>query len=201
GGGGRGAGGPDEPVPEGAWGSATSASTVSREALEEAAVLPDRYSQPLTTRQKVMRGVFAAAALGVVVLVLALGAGWWLSSRQARTLKNLEEYAASAEAKKKIGPEGAAALYVALGEFHLRSKRPGGAKEAQTYFQKAVEALTPQGGETAVKESERDALLADIALLQADLGVGQEKFEKQVQMTWKDAQEAIGKTLRAMHHS
>jgi hypothetical protein len=191
---------PDEPAPEGAWGTATSASTVSREALEEADVLPDRYYRPLTTRQKVMRGVFAAAGLGVVLFILVLGVGWWLSSREARALKDVESYAGSEAAKKKVGPEGVAALYAALGEYHLRSKRPGGSKEAQAYFQKAVEVLTPQGGEAAVKESERDALLADVALLQADLGAGQEKFDKQAQFSWHDTQLAVSKTLRAMRH-
>jgi hypothetical protein len=187
---------PDEPAPEGAWGSTVSASTVSREALEEAAVIPDRYYQPLTTRQKVMRGLLAAAALGLVALLVSLGVGWWGRARESRSVMNVEEYAASAEAKKKVGPEGVAALYAALGEYQMRSRRPGGARDAQTYFQKAVETLTQPGGEAAVREKERDALLADVALLQADLGLGQEKFEKQQQFTWSEAQKAAGKTLR-----
>src|SRR5262249_30504172 len=60
----------EPPPPEGAWGTATSASTVSAQALLEAEAVPDA-EEGLTRMQWAMRGLIAAA---VLVLV---GAGVW----------------------------------------------------------------------------------------------------------------------------
>jgi hypothetical protein len=185
---------PDEPAPEGAWGTAA-ASAVSREALEEAQVIPDKYWRPLSTRDKIMRGVYIGAAVLCAVIVVVLGFSWWFSSREARSVKNVETYANSPEAKSTIKPEGVAALYAALGEYHLRAKKAGGAKEAQTYFQKAVDAVSQED------TSERDAVLADVALAQVDLGGSKEEITATTRLDWKEAQAAVGKTLRAMRNN
>jgi hypothetical protein len=190
---------PDEPVPEGAWGTATSASTVSREALEEADVLPDRYSQPLTVQQKIMRGLLIGAGVVAFLIVLGVGIGWWLSSRETQTVKSVQDYANSEAATEKIGREGVAALHVALGEYHLRTRRPECAKEAKKEFAKAIEILTPQDG-AAAKDSERDAILGDLALLQTDLGGTKDEIDKTTRLNWNETQGEVGKTLRAMHH-
>ena len=190
---------PDAAVPEGAWGTA-SAGTVSREALEEADVLPDRYQVPLTVHEKVARGIMIFVAVAFVFILVGVAYSWWSLVPRARTLKTVEDYANSPAATEKIGREGVAALYVAIGEYYLRANKPSGPKEepgAQTYFARAIDALTPQS-EGAVKESERDALLADIALLQTDLGGSKDEVDQMTRLSWRDTQGAIGKTLRAM---
>jgi hypothetical protein len=189
---------PDVPVPEGAWGS-TAASRVSVEALEEANVLPDRYSQPLTLQQKIMRVVLAAGVFVFFIVIVGVAIGWWMSSRESRSLKSVQDYANSPAATQKIGREGVAALQIATGEYHLRAKKVEAAKEAQKHFGKAIDTLTPADG--AIKASERDALLADLALLQIDLAGSTEEVNNKTRLNWNETQSAIGKTLRAMHNS
>ena len=189
---------PDMPVPEGAWGSAASASRVSVEALEMADVLPDRHKQPLTVQQKIMRGVLVGAAFVAFLTVIAVAVGWWRSSSKSRSLQGVEDYANSPAATQKIGREGVGALQIAVGEYHLRSKKVDSAKVAQTHFGKAIETLTPPDG--AIKGSERDALLADLAVLQIDTAGTKEEIDNKTRLNWNETQSAIGKTLRAMHH-
>ncbi len=190
---------PDEPVPEGAWGS-TAAQTVSREALEEANVIPDKYSRPLTTQQKVTRWVLLAGAVCSFLVCAGVAFGWWMSWRSASSFEKVEEYANSPAATEKVGHEGVAALHIALGEYQLRAKQPDSAKEAQKHFGKAVETLASQAGATT-KDGERDALLADLALLQTDLGGNKEDIDNKTRLKWDEAQRAIGQTLHAMQNS
>lgn len=188
---------PDAPVPEGAWGSAA-AQTVSREALEEADVLPDRHRQPLTIQQKVTRGLLLAGAVSAFLVCVGVAVGWWFSSREARSLKAVQEYTNSPAATEKLGRTGVAALHVALGDYELHTKRPDAAKEAQKQFGKALDTLATPAG--AGKDGERDALLADLALLQTDLGGTKDEIDNKTRLKWDEAQRAIGQTLHAMHN-
>ena len=188
---------PDEPVPEGAWGTATSATNVSRTALEEANVLPDRYYQPLTLQQKIMRGVMAGAVF-VVFLSLAVGAfAWWRSSREARSVKNVEDYANSPAAAQKIGREGQAALFIALGEYQLHTKQLRCAEDAEKLFGKAIDTLTP-ADLNLVNLNERDAILADLALLQIDLAGNKDQVDNKLRLKWDEAHNAFRTSLHAM---
>ena len=183
--------------PEGSWGSAA-ASTVSRQALEEADVLPDRR-RPLTVREKIARGLLLGAAAVGFFLFAGVAVAWWMSSREARTLQSVQDYAASPAAKEKIDAEGVATLYAGIGEYILLTKRNGCAKEAQTHFGKALDTLNAQA-EAAGKDSERDAVLADLALLLVELGGDKDEIDATVRVKWDEAQNAVGKALRAIHH-
>src|SRR5262249_23762758 len=74
----------DTPL-EGAWGSATSARTVSRAALEEAAAIP-QVKESLTAKQWVVRGGLAAAAVATVAISVILVSGWLSDRAQKRAL-------------------------------------------------------------------------------------------------------------------
>jgi len=77
-----------EPAPEGAWGSATSAGMVSRQALIDAAAIPEIEEEPTSRRQWIVRGAIAASVL--CVLGLGVWGVWGLvaKSRQIQQRRN-----------------------------------------------------------------------------------------------------------------
>jgi hypothetical protein len=180
---------PDQPEPEGAWGTAA-ATAVSRESLEEAGAAPEARV-PLTTGQKVRRGVYAGVA------VLALGAGYWFLSglwaagREQRLVKAARDYAANQEeATREIGREGLAALHGLLGEYDLRGRRP--AADAKGQFERAI-VLMQEG------PRERDAVvLGDVAVAALDLGGAQAEVDKKQRLKWTEAHTLVQRALAAI---
>src|SRR5262245_44823254 len=86
-----------EPAPEGAWGTATGAATVSAEALEEAQALP-QVREPLTLRQWIFR---IGVPVGAAVVLLVGGMMVW----NLLTANKQERAVAAACAAAKAGLE------------------------------------------------------------------------------------------------
>jgi hypothetical protein len=176
----------NEPAPEGAWGS-TSASTVSRQALQEARAVPV-VRQRLTRAQLIKRGVWAAAGLAVI----AVGALWMVNTlakgRQARALDTALKYLADNQAK--LSPEAAAELHRAAGEYFIRANS---AKDARDHFQEAL-ALLPAD---AAAPNERDFVLTDLALTWIDLGSDDKReVNDGVRLKWEDTLRDVRQPLQ-----
>jgi hypothetical protein len=185
---------PDEKPPEGAWGSTGRAGSVSVEALQEAQALPSRKRIPLTVREWVFRGAVAAAA----VLVVAGGAvwawTWWAHGREEQSVLEALAYADSDDGKAQLGGEGRASLYLLAGEYSLRTKRGKCAAASKERMEKALSFLT--GGD--VKATERDAVLIDLAVAEAELGGSAEEADDGRKLKWDEVQKLLRATLTAV---
>jgi hypothetical protein len=182
---------PDQPAPEGAWGS-TSANAVSQEALEAAAVLP-KVREPVPLGRKIKWGVAVASVLCLVAGGALFTYNWFTSGRGEKAVKQALQYADSEDAKKQLGREGVAALHCLAGEFYLRSRQSECAKKAREQFEKASSQLSASG------ENERDAVLIDLALAEVELGGGQEEVNAKVRLGWDDTHKAIRIALSAIN--
>ena len=154
---------PDQPVPEGAWGS-TTVSAVSKQALVEGGAIPETRALR-TLWQKVRWPIY-----GMTVVVLLSAGGWtgyrWWGQRAAdRALKEALAYAASEQGEKEVGKSGQAAIALGAGEYYLHSHADESFKRAREQFGKAYVTLI-----AAPAGKERDALLGDLALAQIELG-------------------------------
>jgi hypothetical protein len=172
-----------EPAPEGAWGSAASAANVSRQALLDADVLPQR-KVVLTTGQKVKRYV----SLSVFALVVAGGVFWWLNRRSENEQAQL--VARALEQAPKLNPEAAAELHRAAGAFHLRLKTREDKDEAVKEF-RAARGLLAQ----AAPSRDRDLALMDLALTQSELLGDKESVDHGLLLNDNDATKEIQQTL------
>jgi hypothetical protein len=192
-----GAKGQDVPEPEGAWGSAK-AEHVSRDALLEADVLPDRRKIPLTTRQKIRRGIgYGAAgvcAIGVAIVIFR----WAMSSNEQRALNGVIAFADSDDAKAKIGREAVAVLDVAAGEYYMQTKRDGSAAEAKKQFEKALKHLN-SGPAGPGGEDDREGVLIDLAVAATDLAGTKEQVSDGQRLDDKESQKLLRAVLEAMH--
>jgi hypothetical protein len=185
---------PEQPAPEGAWGTATSAGTVSKQALLEAEVIPVQR-EPWTLRQKITRGVLAACALAFIAGGTMLFLNWRNNARENDAVKRTLDYVADA-GKAKLNREGIASLHVSLGTYYLRTKKGEAAKEAREQFQKALNAVgQPAGNDLDV---ERDMVLIDLALAATELGGTQAEVDKGQRLKWTETMKLLGATLRAM---
>jgi len=196
-----------EPAPEGAWGSTTSTSTVSKDSLIEADAIPD-VRDPLTLQQKIVRGVGALAVVGVLLWGGMQLLGWWALSKEQAQLKFAESYAAGAEAVKQLGPNSLAALQAGIGDYYRRGKKPGCAPLARQYYEKALNLLRPsapadagEGDAPAPRSWDHDLVLADLALAQADMGGTPDQVDEGLCISWDDAQRTMRGSLRAIYSS
>lgn len=185
---------PEEPAPEGAWGTATSARAVSKQALVEAEVLPPQRV-PWTRRQKIGRGLLAVAGLAVIAAGVLGFQSWRTSSREKAAIKLVLEFVGG-EGKSKTSREGVASLHGSLATYYLRTAGGDAAKEARDQFQKALSAVGQPAGNEA--DSERDAVLADLAVAEAELGGPEADVTKGQKQKWSDVTKLMGATLRAM---
>jgi hypothetical protein len=179
---------PDEPAPEGAWGS-TAATAVSKEALTEAEAIP---KAPRTRMQKLRPWLLGASAVGVVLLGVVLVRAWLGRNKEQAALKRALDYAASDKGREALGSLGQGALHLGVGEYHLRSKRPDCANLAREHFGLALTGLRAGGG------TERDALLGELALVQLELGGAGEELEDGQKLAWNDVQRAVRSALTSI---
>jgi len=152
-----------EPVPDGAWGSAT-VSTVSRQSLIEAEATSTR--EPWTRWQKIKWSGIAAAAILLVVGTVMGVMNFWSGSLQDKALREAMRDIAHLENLS------AAEIHRAVGEYSIRAggdAMPIGRQHLQAAVAKL--ATTNPGGE-------RDALLTGIAVLQVDLIPDEEQIKK-----------------------
>ena len=175
----------NEPAPEGAWGSST-ARAVSGEALQEAGVIPVRRVK-LTLQQKITRYILAGTAVVVISVVGLMAVSFLRQNKQDRLVARAVEMASADEAK---APTSAAEINRAAGLYFLHSGKRDSAPEAQTKFNKARELLvnSPAG-------TERDLLLVDLALAQAELGGTGVDVDQGKRLKWEAALKDLRQTL------
>jgi hypothetical protein len=219
---------PDEPAPEGAWGS-TNTRTVSGQALEEAGALPQ---EPRTWREKLRPYLLAGVGLAVLVAGVMVARNWLTRVTEEQALRQGLDYFdpplikctcphcnkhqkvdgklagkkatcskcrktfpvpdPAQEALKQVGRGGVAALHSAAAEYYLRSRSGGSATKARDQYGKALAALRGARG------GENDALRAELALAQVDLGGGKAEVAAGVHLPWDEVQKAVRATLTAI---
>src|SRR5262249_2782556 len=160
-------------APAGAWGSTTSSTTVSDDALEEAEAIPEEKIL-LTKREKFNR--YALAVTGVLVVIGAAAGVYHLinSNRQERALREALA-AVDKDSKVKLKPEVEAEVRRGVGEYFLRADN---LDDAVKHFRNARGVL----GQAASPAQE--ALLLHLALSQADLGGTPEQEFAHTRMKW-----------------
>jgi hypothetical protein len=192
----------DGPAPEGVWGSTGAAAVVSRDSLDQAGALPARR-EPLTLRQKIVRGVTAAVVLAVLAGA-GLGVyGWVNGNREEKALQTALAYA---EQAAPTSPEGAAALHALAGEYYLLANKPfddaplhkydGAAPLARGQYEKALGLLKPVPA--GPREGERVAQLAELAAALPDLAGTDEEERRALRLKWDETQKLVSATLTAI---
>ncbi|HEY7426280.1 MAG TPA: hypothetical protein VH682_18760, partial [Gemmataceae bacterium] len=175
---------PDQPAPEGAWGS-TSAGKVGQDTLKKVGVIPT-VKPPRTFWQKVRWPVTGVAA---VFLLTGLSWGsyrWWVQRGIERAVKEALDYAASPDAEKEAGRLAQAALHLGAGDCYLRGLRgekDSPAIDARNQFGAALSTL-----QKAPSSDEGDAVLTDLAVTLVELG-GQAhtpETEKGLRIDWNE---------------
>src|SRR5262249_20361893 len=145
----------DQPAPAGEWGTATAASTVSRQALLEAEALPAKKA-PVSKLRWAVRGLVGTAA----GLLVGLG-GWGFlryqdANRQQKALDLALQFLKGAEGKPQLGDAASAQINQMAGEFFLRANQVEKARKHCT------EARAQANGPN-VPPSERDFLMMELA--------------------------------------
>jgi hypothetical protein len=191
-----GAKGADVPEPEGAWGSAR-AQHVSRDALLEAAVLPDRKIVPLTLRQKITRGI-VYGVIGVSAVAACFIVYFWVfGSSEQRALNGVLAVADADDPPPKVGRNGVAVLDLATGAYYVQTHKEGSAAKAKGQFEKALKQL--KTGSDAAGDSERDGVLIDLAAAAADLAGTKQQADDGQKLDDKESQKLLRAVLEAIH--
>jgi hypothetical protein len=177
----------DEQAPEGTWES-RSVSTVSRQSLVEAAALP-QVKKKLTWQQWAKRGAGGAAGVAGLALVVWLGMTYLRGNREKQALTQTVQYLTTED---KVPLAAAAEVQRGLGEYYLRA---GNATEAKRQLEGARKAATSAD---KASPAERDLILRDIALVQANLGGDRADKIKGTHLSWDDAQKEIRQTLQGL---
>jgi hypothetical protein len=190
---------PDQPELEGAW-SSRSVGSVGKQALEEAGVLP-KVQRPRTLWQKIRLPILGVSVLLVVGLGVVVISNWWGRRAIERGVKDALVFADSPEAN----PNTKAALALAAGEYFLRNrtekpdprtgKSTSPAKLANSQFGTALTTLQRSESQGA----ERDALLADLALAEVELGGEKPDADQELRLTWDKTQQLLLAALRDIH--
>ncbi len=183
----------DQPAPEGAWGS-TAASAVGKQALVEAGVIPTK-EPPRTLWQKSRWPI-----LGATLILLVFGGGWmgyrWWEQRAAdRALQAALDYAASPQSGSEARATGQAAIFLGAGEYKLLAQGDRAAVKAREQFGKALVTLN-----SAPPDSERDGVLTDLALAQAELGGGEPDTGRELRLPWDETQKLLLASLRPIQN-
>lgn len=181
-----------EPAPEGAWGSTTEKSIVSREALEEAEALPAYQRGPLTVRQWITRGVIAATLL-VVIIGGTLFAMSWFANRK---INKLADDATSYAADKRT-PD-AAVIHLGATRYHLRRNERDCIRDDKKDRGAVNQINLARGKLSGQSSAECDALLGELALLQLDLAGSKKEVEDHQRISWDDAVQEAVRTTQAI---
>jgi hypothetical protein len=176
---------------EGAWGSTTSRSTVSQEALEEAEAIPD-VPIPLTQREKFNRALLTA--LGIFLIVGGPWGGWRLitSNRQDKAFQQALR-AVDKDGKVKLAPETAVVVHRAAGEYFLHEDD---LENAKSHFSSARGRLAQLAA-----AADHDFLVVDLALSQIDLGGSRQQEIDRVRLKGDDAQKEVRQTLQQLQQA
>jgi hypothetical protein len=177
-----------EPAPEGTWGTA-SMGTVSRQALVEAAAIPETKER-LTWQQWTKRGVLAGAGL------LVVGLGVWAvlhflnQSRQIQAFAKAMQYL---DPEPKVVPGAAAQLRHGVGEYYRRANQ---AENARGQFRQARDTIINALKTNKVTPVEYDIILIDLAAAQVELGGEKVEIDKGARLKWDDAYKEARQTAQ-----
>ncbi len=183
----------DEPAaPEGAWGTAANASTVSRQALLEAEAVPVATEKPSLAR-RISRGLVAAA----VVVLLAGGVLALLHFRgqtlQKRALNKALSFVPEEAGAAKLSDVEAAEIHRGAGEYYFRDGKPD---KARAHFKQAQARLRPDTGKPATPDKE--LLAIELALDQVDLGGAPQEVDQGTRIKWDEVYKDIRPTLMGL---
>lgn len=156
-------------APEGAWGSATTVSNVSRGALLEANAIPEK-KEPRTLRQKMFW-----PSVAVVVVAVGIGGFLWIGgllahNKEEKALALALEYVDGQGKKPQLDPLAACEVLRGAGEYHARNNDNQYARE---YMQAARGQLS-----AAEASHEREARALDLAVAQTALILSPAQIEK-----------------------
>jgi hypothetical protein len=191
---------PDQPAPEGAWGSTTSTSRVSQEAMIEADAIPE-VRIPITWGQRIKRGVVVVLLLGGLTGGVFYVMNLLSVNKEQQAIKAALTYANSDQAMNTVGRTWLAALHDAAAEYQRRGKRvvlPAEEQkefpDAQKEFDRAYSLLNADTSEDA----ERDAQLTEVALHALDLAGSPADAVSGHALKWDDSQRAVAACLKAL---
>lgn len=181
---------PDQPAPEGAWGS-TAAKAVSREALLETGVIQEKQ-KPLTLYQRWQPYLLVGVPL-LLIAAVSVGVWMWLIRNQERNALAAALAAPSSPAARKgLGSDGLIALHGGAAEYYLRSGRPGCASLAREQYGKAISQAAGGHG------SAGDLLLGELALAALNLAGSDEEQDGDFKLNWRDTQKIVRAALAAI---
>ena len=183
---------PDQPEPEGAWGS-TTVRGVGKESLEQAGVLP-KSELPRTRWQKVRWPVLG------VSLVLVLSIGGWMGYRWWGQRAADRRWSRGARLRRHAGSQAA------------RTGRPvHRCRRVLSAQSRRARSITPRRGSqhsvrqgvdhvaSASQGEERDAVLADLALALIELGGDKPETDQELRLPWDEIQKRCLATSAGNH--
>ena len=173
-----------EKAPEGAWGSQTSSSGVSKRALMEAEVIPIAR-EPTPWGRYLVRGLVVAALIAVIGFA---GRGAMRFSSQQVQQNGLELALKALPEGGSLAAEPVADVLRGAGEFCIRE---GKVKDAQDHLNGARTRLIGMNP----RSSERDLLLLDLASTQVDLGGDKAQELQGTRIEWDKVFKQLGQTL------
>lgn len=175
------------PTPEGAWGTNTSATRVSSEALAEAKALPTPARRPRTARERIVLGTAALVAT-VVIVVGAVGMVRYRARSQQEQALGQAETALAGKGQPLPAGVMSADLWRASGEYHLRD---GDIQKAYDRLKRARARLA----EAKPESLEREFLLVDLAMTQTEFLGDPEFIRRGSRWGWQDTREELRRTM------
>ncbi len=175
-------------APEGAWGTQVSSGRVSAEALVEAKAIPV-MRRPRTVRERIVLWTGVVIAVAMIVGGAIGMVNYQRRVRQEQALTKAEQALAGKGLPVPAGIE-TADLYRASGEYHLRD---GDIQMAYDRFKTARARLAAH-----TDKVERDFLVMDLALSQAELLGDADAVRKHTRWGWQDTREELRRTLQLL---
>jgi hypothetical protein len=178
--------------PEGALAATAAATTVSKEALEEAGVIKEER-EPLTARQWAVRVGAVVVPLVMLVVGVYTALSYWSGSAQEQAvLQAVKDVKAMKDKQPLFRPETQAEVNRAAGEFYLNTGRRRCVDKANEYFRNARSLLA---NNSSWPGTERDAALIDLAVSQIELGGEGKDVDNGERLSWKDTPTELRQTL------
>jgi hypothetical protein len=184
-------------APAGAWGTAVSKSSVSRQALEEAEAIPQRRPGA-SVGQWIIRGVATVAAAAVVVF----GALAFMHRRAERNQVDALEKAlafAPENGQTTLEPLAAAEVYRGAGAYWLRVQPLD--REITEKALRSLGIARVQMDRDKGASAEHDARVIDLMLTQVDLGGEPEQVELHLRLPWDRVSKELNRTLTQVRSS
>jgi hypothetical protein len=187
---------PDEPAPEGAWGTEDKR-TIGSETAEEFG-LSRKREKPVPWLDRVFPYFYYAVMLAVASM---LGLGLWAraySGYEKGLLATATAYVGDNKANAALGREGIAAVHRGVGEYHFRRKESTSAARGREQCDAALAALGSPTRDNSTNE--RDAVLVDVGMTLLDFSADKKDpaVERGEKLDWDATQKGLAAAVRAM---